>query len=219
MNVWGMKERSWRKTRKRGVSPIIATILLVAITVVLAAVLYVLISGLTHGVGSAPLAWGWGTPTNATGSATTTVGCQHGAGANTVTITPVYCYAVTISPGSGLSTSNVLLSLRSAASGATVTWPTATTIAVSVLSPTIPGIIAEWCLSTTSTVNAITCTAASAWATTSSWPGSFSTGMTIVISTSVAGPVSSGDGGLLGVELEAVGSSGYSGTQPSSPFS
>jgi flagellin-like protein len=49
MNVFGKNERSWRKARKRGVSPIIATILLVAITVVLAAVLYVLISGLTGG--------------------------------------------------------------------------------------------------------------------------------------------------------------------------
>jgi flagellin-like protein len=52
MNVFGKSERSWRKARKRGVSPIIATILLVAITVVLAAVLYVLITGLTHGPSS-----------------------------------------------------------------------------------------------------------------------------------------------------------------------
>jgi flagellin-like protein len=55
MNVLGHRERSWRKARKRAVSPIIATILLVAITVVLAAVLYVLISGLTHGPGSTPI--------------------------------------------------------------------------------------------------------------------------------------------------------------------
>jgi archaeal type IV pilus assembly protein PilA len=55
MNVLGQRERSWRKSRKRAVSPIIATILLVAITVVLAAVLYVLISGLTHGPGSTPI--------------------------------------------------------------------------------------------------------------------------------------------------------------------
>ena len=41
--------------RSRGVSPIIATILLVAITVVLAAVLYVLVSGLVHGPGTAPI--------------------------------------------------------------------------------------------------------------------------------------------------------------------
>jgi len=47
--------RDRRRNRRRGVSPIIATILLVAITVVLAAVLYVLISGISHGVGSAPI--------------------------------------------------------------------------------------------------------------------------------------------------------------------
>jgi len=66
MNVFGKNERSWRKARKRGVSPIIATILLVAITVVLAAVLYVLISGLTGGgVGSKPIgtAFAAGNPT------------------------------------------------------------------------------------------------------------------------------------------------------------
>jgi len=50
----GQKFR-WRKKGQRGVSPIIATILLVAITVVLAAVLYMLISGLTKGPGNTPL--------------------------------------------------------------------------------------------------------------------------------------------------------------------
>jgi flagellin-like protein len=44
-----------RRRGKRGVSPIIATILLVAITVVLAAVLYVLISGLTGSTAAAPI--------------------------------------------------------------------------------------------------------------------------------------------------------------------
>jgi archaeal type IV pilus assembly protein PilA len=68
MNVWGMNTRSWRKARKRAVSPIIATILLVAITVVLAAVLYVLISGLTHGPGNTPIgsAFAVGAPTAGT---------------------------------------------------------------------------------------------------------------------------------------------------------
>lgn len=53
---------------RRGVSPIIATILLVAITVVLAAVLYVVISGLSHGPGSAPIgsAFAVGTPVQGT---------------------------------------------------------------------------------------------------------------------------------------------------------
>lgn len=53
--MWAKTERRWRKKAKRGVSPIIATILLVAITVVLAAVLYILISGLTKGPGNTPL--------------------------------------------------------------------------------------------------------------------------------------------------------------------
>ena len=51
----GNMNRNWRKKRNRGVSPIIATILLVAITVVLAAVLYILISGLTKGPGNTPI--------------------------------------------------------------------------------------------------------------------------------------------------------------------
>ncbi|MCI4337367.1 MAG: type IV pilin [Thermoplasmata archaeon] len=55
MHMWAKTERRWRKKTKRGVSPIIATILLVAITVVLAAVLYILISGLTKGPGNTPL--------------------------------------------------------------------------------------------------------------------------------------------------------------------
>jgi flagellin-like protein len=44
-----------RRARAGGVSPIIATILLVAIAVVLAAVLYVLVVGLAHGPGATPI--------------------------------------------------------------------------------------------------------------------------------------------------------------------
>jgi flagellin-like protein len=55
MNMRTERQPRWRKNGKRGVSPIIATILLVAITVVLAAVLYILISGLTKGPGNTPL--------------------------------------------------------------------------------------------------------------------------------------------------------------------
>jgi flagellin-like protein len=56
MNIWGKKERSWRRKNRRAVSPIIATILLVAITVVLAAVLYILIQQYTkNGSNGSPL--------------------------------------------------------------------------------------------------------------------------------------------------------------------
>ncbi len=75
MNMRTRSQRQWRKKAKRGVSPIIATILLVAITVVLAAVLYILISGLTKGPGNTPLgtSLALGTPAEA----------QKGAGATT----------------------------------------------------------------------------------------------------------------------------------------
>jgi archaeal type IV pilus assembly protein PilA len=55
MNVLNASTRNWRKRPSRAVSPIIATILLVAVAVVLAAILYVLVSGLVHGPGSTPI--------------------------------------------------------------------------------------------------------------------------------------------------------------------
>lgn len=70
MNVFGRSARGWRKNRERGVSPIIATILLVAITVVLAAVLYVLVSGLTKTGASTPYSMGFAEQ-SASGSGTT----------------------------------------------------------------------------------------------------------------------------------------------------
>jgi flagellin-like protein len=77
MNIWGNRERSWRKMRKRAVSPIIATILLVAITVVLAAVLYILIQNYTKGTGTAApigtdVALGAVTNTTASGACSST---------------------------------------------------------------------------------------------------------------------------------------------------
>ena len=70
MNVFGENTRGWRKNRQRGVSPIIATILLVAITVVLAAVLYVLVSGLTRTGASTPYSLGMTPSAGALGSGT-----------------------------------------------------------------------------------------------------------------------------------------------------
>jgi len=78
------------------VSPIIATILLVAITVVLAAVLYVLISGLTHTGASTPYTIGMSTPTESNPAA------------------GVYYAVITISPQTGLTTGMFGLALKSA---------------------------------------------------------------------------------------------------------
>jgi len=86
MQMWTQSQRHWRKQGRRGVSPIIATILLVAITVVLAAVLYILISGLTKGPGSTPLgtALAMGSPTAGTNGTVNT-------------------YTIAITPSSGLT--------------------------------------------------------------------------------------------------------------------
>jgi flagellin-like protein len=94
-NQVGMARR-WRQKGKRGVSPIIATILLVAITVVLAAVLYILISGLTKGPGNTPLgsALAIGTPAS-NGGLTYTMGITPSSGLTPVGMT----YEVTSSTG------------------------------------------------------------------------------------------------------------------------
>ena len=111
MNVFGKSERSWRKARKRGVSPIIATILLVAITVVLAAVLYVLISGLTHGPGSTPIgsAFTAGNPISskcAAGNTYATNGC----------LAADYIYTLTVE-SSTVSMASVLFEVKNSAGG------------------------------------------------------------------------------------------------------
>lgn len=103
MNVLSERARGWRKGRKRGVSPIIATILLVAITVVLAAVLYVLVSGLTRTGASTPYQLGiQTTPGGATGSGSS------------------WFDSLTLSPTTGLTTSMFGLTIASASS---VTYP------------------------------------------------------------------------------------------------
>ena len=118
MNVLGNgRERSWRKARKRAVSPIIATILLVAITVVLAAVLYVLISGLTKGPGNTPVgtAFGFGSPTQQTGTSTTNAAGYCATGAQ--------CWSISIaSASSGITFGDLNFAVKcSACTGATFT--------------------------------------------------------------------------------------------------
>jgi flagellin-like protein len=198
MNVLGKKERSWRKGRKRGVSPIIATILLVAITVVLAAVLYVLISGLTHGTGSAPLGtnFSWGTPVNATG--TTPTGCAT---------TTYYCYTIEIAgSGGGITTTNFQLGLRTAL-GSTVAWPASVTAT--------GGLIQLFGVSTT-TALATYSTATSTWTNAAGFTGGLAGGDSISIYT--GGHANGAGMGLLSYEIVAIGVNGYSGTVPSATF-
>jgi len=112
MNVFGKNERSWRKARKRGVSPIIATILLVAITVVLAAVLYVLISGLTTGgVGSKPIgsAFSAGNPVSGICAATYTYAANGCKAAD-------YIYSLTVET-TGATFASVLFEVKTSTGG------------------------------------------------------------------------------------------------------
>jgi flagellin-like protein len=110
MNVGNAKGR-WRKKGKRGVSPIIATILLVAITVVLAAVLYILISGLTKGPGNTPL----GTALAMAAPNEGTAGTGHW-----------YNFSVQ-SAGGGLTLGSIQLQIQTP-SGGIVTWPAGSTV-------------------------------------------------------------------------------------------
>ncbi len=133
MNVWGQRERSWRKAQKRAVSPIIATILLVAITVVLAAVLYVLISGLTHGPGSTPIgsafAAGNAKGGYCTGTAATN-GCLAGGKwiynltieQSTVTFGSIYFDVVTASGGTYSAGTGAQFAIVSVTSGTTAAY-------------------------------------------------------------------------------------------------
>jgi flagellin-like protein len=119
MNVWGKTERSWRKARKRGVSPIIATILLVAITVVLAAVLYVLISGLTKGPGGTTLgsAFAAGVPATNPLVVGTTGATYAGSGCAATH----YCYELTIEEANPGLTANAMDMVVKTSTGATYT--------------------------------------------------------------------------------------------------
>jgi len=129
MNVIGKKANGWRKNRKRGVSPIIATILLVAITVVLAAVLYVLVSGLTHSGVSTPYSVGFTTPTASNPASNT------------------YWEVIPISPTGGVTTSLFGLSVLNInkIGIATVLAPTATCKATATLtSANCAGVTGGW---------------------------------------------------------------------------
>jgi flagellin-like protein len=98
---------------EEAVSPVIATILMVAITVVLAAVLYVMVSGLITSPGSTPKAIGAGISRSSDGTnwvvtlssvptgfsnSTVSLGVVTAAGTPNVTATALSSYAATKTP-------------------------------------------------------------------------------------------------------------------------
>jgi flagellin-like protein len=108
----------WKRKNGRGVSPIIATILLVAITVVLAAVLYILVTGLIGGSHSVTSSIGWSLGSVSTCTVTTP------AADGTITVYPLTVASTTAT----ISTANFGVSITQSGS-ATATSPGAPTAA------------------------------------------------------------------------------------------
>jgi flagellin-like protein len=203
MNIWGKNERSWRRKNKRAVSPIIATILLVAITVVLAAVLYILIQQYTkNGSNGSPLgsAFAFSGSTDATGGA-------------------FNWYNMTIEQASStLNFGNLLFQVKTA--GGSV----ASTIAVVVANPAGKG-EAVYCIGFGATTAipgvGISCTTATGWVYSASGncgAPSFSTAcsstsdLTTASYISVAAPTATYATGISGYSLYALGQGAFSGT-------
>ncbi len=185
--MWTERARSWRKKGKRAVSPIIATILLVAITVVLAAVLYILISGLTKGPGNTPLgtAFAWGSPSNVTG--TTATGCAAATHD---------CYSIEIaSASSGIQANALGFSLRTTA-GAAAPFQTGAKVTLVSVSG---GTLAVWTYGATS----------SSWTSGGTTP--LVSGETLVIDNAAVAGGAPGGSGLYGYTVVAVGQGSFQG--------
>jgi archaeal type IV pilus assembly protein PilA len=161
MNVFGRMSHRMRKARKRGVSPIIATILLVAITVVLAAVLYVLISGLTGSTAAAPISLA--PAVTGTGGGGTT-----------------WFVVVSITPSSAIATSQFGLKVTTTAATQPTAAPNAACIAGAayVAGTTCTGVAGDWYAVLTNSAGTIVATfsgATPAWtASTTITGGSYS---------------------------------------------
>lgn len=191
------RRRRFRR-KEHGVSDIVASILLVAIGVVLAAVMYVLILGVTHGPSSAPLGahFTWGTPVNSSSMSGPVPGCGATGTAH------AFCYAIEIA-SSDVSASNVVLSLSSA-TGSTVAWPVAvpvgtatdpTTSQISLVIPTVATPVSGYS------------TGSASWTNAAGFSGSIPGGATLVIYLVGTATVNAG---LAGDKIVAVGANGYS---------
>ena len=196
---WRSRRCRFAHRRSHGVSDIVATILIVAITVVLAAVLYLLVTSLTKSSASDPLgsAFTWGAPTNATG--VPTLGC---AGLSH------YCYLVQVAyTGTGLAVTSLTLGVNTA-NGLPAAWPTSVSAAggkVLLINPS------------TSTVAANYWPSNSTWQLIPPYSGTLTAGFLVVI---YCGGAAEGAGqGLSGLAIVAVGTNGYGGTVTAAPFS
>jgi len=194
MNVFGQRKRGWRKKSKRAVSPIIATILLVAITVVLAAVLYVLIAGLSN---NKPLgtAFAMGTPAEGTLSV-----AETGIACGVTSPAACYTYAFTIeSAGSGITWNSIDFNVKSS-SGAV---QAVTGYAVWPISGPVPAAGSSVCYASGTTETSWTAGTAGSGTT------PISTTQTLIVyylgTTSTSDP-------LGGSTLYALGTGSYSGT-------
>lgn len=176
----------------------VATVLMVAITVVMAALLYYVVSTLSHGGTSSPLgsAFTWGAPSNATGQ--TIFGC----GATTF-----YCYHIDIAyAATGVRVTSLTLHLQSPA-GLPVAWPTSLTNAggtIELISVPSPAVVANYWPSN------------STWQAIAPFTGGIVSGFSLAI---YCGGAAEGAGqGLSGAQLVAIGTNGFSGTVSSSTF-
>jgi flagellin-like protein len=118
-----MKNMKVLYKKEKGVSPVIATILMVAITVVLASAVYLMVSGYIGSAPSKPIALGVSPSTNNTAT-------QFLITSGNITVNSVSPLIITISPPSGSPVSITLTSV------ATPSTQPSTSYAVHVFTPT-----------------------------------------------------------------------------------
>ncbi|HTT26463.1 MAG TPA: archaellin/type IV pilin N-terminal domain-containing protein [Thermoplasmata archaeon] len=116
MSLRSRSRSGGRRRSRSGVSEIVATILLVAITVVLAAVLYVLVSGLTRAPGTTPI-----------GSAFT-LGTVHEATSGTGASQRWYYNSSVQAAGGGIAWGNMIFQVQAGSGSVVATGPMTITV-------------------------------------------------------------------------------------------
>jgi flagellin-like protein len=115
--------------KEKGVSPVIATILMVAITVVLASAVYLMVSGYIGSAPSKPVALG-------VVPSTTSTYTQFLISSGSVTLTPTTPLIITVTiPGSSGSTTTYTITIKSAVTNSSLTVSPSGTITASLYNP------------------------------------------------------------------------------------